>query len=93
MLSAQILIDVHDLPTSFHVWDKLQPQFMHSSMTPTLELKQMLTNISKGDNQMMDTYLQEINSIVDNLALVNSPVPHTDCSHYALMSLCQRYKT
>ena len=85
--SSEVLSDIRDQPTSFHVYDKLMHRFMHPSMARALELKRMLTNIKKGDTQSMDAYLHEIKTIADNLATVNSPVPQSDLVHYTLLGL------
>ena len=92
-LSYEVLIDVCDCPTSYHIWSPLNQCFIHSSMALALELKRMLTNIRKRDSQPMDTYLREIKTIADNLASVNKPVSQSDLVHYTLMGLGRNYET
>ncbi|KAJ8420266.1 hypothetical protein Cgig2_023853 [Carnegiea gigantea] len=61
-------------------------QYKHG-MVCVLELKRVLTNIKKGDDQTMDAYLQKIKTITDNLATVNSPIASSDLVHYTLLGL------
>ena len=51
-------------------------------MARALELKRMLTNVRKSDSQIIDAYLHEIKTIVNNLAPVNQPISPSDLVHY-----------
>jgi len=62
-------------------------------MAHTLELKGILINIRKLDNQSMDAYLREIKTIANNPALVNSLMSYTDLIHHTLMGLDRDYET
>ena len=84
-LSYEVLVDVCDCPTSFYLWERLNKWFLHSCIGRAL--KHMLTAICKSKSQSMDAYLHDIKSIVDYLALVNSPVPQSDLMDYTLMGL------
>jgi len=77
-LSPKVLIDVWDCPRSNQVWCNLQHRFQHSGMVRALELKRVLANTKKGDNQPIDVYLCEIKDVADGLASTNSQVPPAD---------------
>lgn len=91
-LSPEVLVDACDCPTSFHLWERLNQHFMHSSMTRALELKHMLINHRKFDLHSMDGYLCEIKIAVDSRAAVNSPIPSFDLVHYNLLGLGRGYE-
>lgn len=65
----------------------LNKRFLHSSITRARELKRMLTTVHKFESQSMDAYLRDIKTIVNKLAVVNSPVPRYDLVHCTLFGL------
>jgi len=66
------LSEVRYLSHSLQVWYHLQC-FNVASLARALDLKRMLTNLSLGNDQTIDSYLQSIKSITDSLVAIKSP--------------------
>ena len=65
---------MRDLFHAFDIWKHLEHRFNTASLGCVLDLKHMLTNLSKDDHQSMDDYLRTVEIIVDSLAAIHSPV-------------------
>ncbi|XP_074302516.1 uncharacterized protein LOC141634121 isoform X2 [Silene latifolia] len=92
-LSRDTLVEVHDVRFSASIWERLQVRFMSASMARSMELKRLLSNMSKDENQSMEHYLREIKLIVDSLAAINSPVSNQDLLQYVVQGLGSDYET
>mgnify|MGYP003702381055 CR=1 FL=1 len=76
-LSPSIFTSVLHCSTSYEVWSVLLKRFTSLSQSHIHQLKNKLSQIVKKDHTM-DTYLTQIKSIADQLALVASPVDDED---------------
>jgi len=73
-ISKETLSEVCDISHSLHVWQHLESRFNMASLACALDLKRMLTNLSLGLNQTVDSYLRSIKTIADSLVTIQSPL-------------------
>jgi len=66
--------EVRDLSHSLQVWQHLKSQFDMASLARALDLKCMLTNITMGTDQTMESYFHSIKTIADALAVIQTPI-------------------
>ena len=69
-ISKNLLCEVHDLVHAFDIWRRLEYHFDTTRIPHALDLKWMLTNITKDDDQSIDDYLRAIKTIADSLAAI-----------------------
>ena len=86
-ISKDLLCEVCDLIHAFDIWKRLEHRFNTASLARTLDLKRMLTNLSKGYSQSMEDYLQTIKTIADSLAAIQSPVFDLELFQYTIVEL------
>ncbi|CAH9080062.1 unnamed protein product [Cuscuta epithymum] len=91
-LSRDVLTDVHDIKHSSRIWERLQSRFMSASLPRAMELKRLLSNTKKKENQSMEHYLRDIKNLADALATINSPVTDRELLQYTLSGLGPDYK-
>lgn len=72
--SKDLLCEVHDLIHFVNIWRHLKHCFNITSLARVLNLKYMLTNLSKDDNESIYDYLKKIKTIANSLAAIQSPV-------------------
>ena len=63
-ISKDLLCEVHDLPHAFDICKRLEHRFNTASLARVLNLKHMLTNLSKDDHQSMDDYSRTIKTLL-----------------------------
>jgi len=69
-----MLCEVRNISHALPIWHHLGYRFNTASLARALDLKCMLTNVSKSPDQSMDDYLRHIKTLVDSLAAIQSPV-------------------
>ncbi|KAI4305008.1 hypothetical protein L6164_028399 [Bauhinia variegata] len=72
-------------------WTTLTTLFANKSRSRVMTLKDKISHISKGSNPVAD-YLQEIQQIADELALIGHPLDDLDIVIHALSGLGPDYK-
>ncbi|CAH9112677.1 unnamed protein product [Cuscuta europaea] len=92
-LSRDVLIDVRDLKHSCEIWERLESRFMSVSLARSMELKRLFSQIKKKTDQSMDDYLREIKILVDDLAIINFPVPPREVLKTTIMGLGYEYES
>ena len=73
-ISKDMLCEVRNISHALPIWHHLGYRFNTASLARALDLKCMLTNVSKSPDQSMDDYLRHIKTLVDSLAAIQSPV-------------------
>ena len=68
----------HSLPLQYH----LASRFNTASVTRALDLKCVLTNVSKGPRQSMEDCLHHIKTLIDSLATVQSLVYNLELTQF-----------
>ena len=76
-----------DLVLAFDIWKRLKPHFNMASLAHVLDLKFMLTNLSKEDNQSMEDYLQIVKATAGSLVVIQSPVSDLQLIQYITVGL------
>lgn len=92
-LSRDTLVEVHDVQFSTLIWECLPVRFMSTSLARSMDLKRLLSNVSKRENQSTDKYLHDIKMIADSLVAINSPVSSQDLIHYVILDLGNNYES
>ena len=76
---------------SIQVWQRLESRFNMASLARALNLKRMLTNISLGSDQTMDSYLRSIKPTADALAAIQNPISNLELILLATAGLPDDY--
>ena len=71
----------------FDIWKRLEHHFNMASLAHALDLKCMLTNLPKDDNQSMEDYLRTIKTIADSLAVIQPHVSNFELIQYTTIGL------
>ena len=72
--------------TSHDAWSKLQRLYVNRSRTRVMQLKENLTLIQR-ESRSVTEYLHTIKVIIDELAVIDSPISADDITLYALNGL------
>ena len=72
--------------TAHDAWSKLQRLYANNSRTRVIQLKENLTLIQR-ESRLVSDYLHTIKVIVDELAMIDSPISADDITLYALNGL------
>ncbi|XP_019178905.1 PREDICTED: uncharacterized protein LOC109174068 [Ipomoea nil] len=72
--------------TAANAWDKLTASFANASRGRVISLKSKLANNPRGSKSISD-YLQEMQTLADNLALVQAPVADEDLVAHTLSQI------
>lgn len=72
---------------AFDIWKRLEHRFNTASLAHALDLKHMLTSLSTDDNQSMGDYLQNIKTIANSLAAIQSHVSDLELIQYTTTRL------
>lgn len=76
--------------TAYDAWNCLNSRFASASRSRVISLKSKLVKNPKG-NRTISEYLQDMKSIADDLALVQSPVSEEDLLVHILSQLGEEY--
>jgi len=69
-ISKDTLCEVRHISHALPIWQHLALHFSITSLARALDLKCMLTNVSKGPSQSMEDYLCHIKILADSLAVI-----------------------
>jgi len=67
--------------------------FNTASSARVLDLKFMLTNVSKGPNQSMEDYLRHIKTLADSLAPIQNPISDLELIQFTTFGIPPDYHT
>lgn len=74
-LNDSLLLDVYTLPTSHDVWEYLIANFEKKSVTETLYLRGLLSQLQYEVGTAMTGHIESFKSIINQLAAAGDPVP------------------
>jgi hypothetical protein len=77
--------------TSVEDWSRLIQLYANRSRTRVMQLKESLTLLQKGDQSIFN-YMQVVRTIVDELAMIDTPLSNDDITLYVLNGLGTNYK-
>jgi len=69
IIAKETLREVRNIPHALPVWQHLASHFNTASLARALDLKCMLTNVSKGTDQTMEDYSHSLNLLLTHLLL------------------------
>jgi len=87
------LCEVCNIPHALPIWQRLASRFNTASLARALDLKCMLTNVSKGSDQSIEDYLRQIKTFADSLAAIQSPVSDLELIQFTTSGLPSDYHT
>ncbi|KAI0494727.1 hypothetical protein KFK09_024870 [Dendrobium nobile] len=91
-ISASILPYVIDLESSSAIWTVLQTRFQATNRSKVIQLKNELSHTSLKNSSMLQ-YLNEIKSLVDQIAAAGSKIDPEDVIHHILNGLPPAYQS
>lgn len=77
-VSREVMTEIRDMPHAYQVWQHLAHRFNSDSLARIVDLKRMLTNLHKAENQSMVDYLRSIKLIADSLSSIHSSISDLD---------------
>ena len=92
-ISKETLREVCNIPHALPIWQHLASNCNTASLGRALDLKCMLTNVSKGSDQSMEDYLHHIKTFIDFLAAIQSPGFYLKLIQFTTFGLLPNYHT
>lgn len=69
-VSTDVIIEIHNLPHAFLIWDRINTRFNESCQNRSSDLKNRVANPVRLEGQSMEDYLRNIEVIADSLASI-----------------------
>lgn len=85
-VSESVITLIATSTTSHDAWSKLQRLYANRSHTRAMQLKENLTLIQR-ESRSVSEYLYTIKDVIDELAVIDSPISADDITLYALNGL------
>jgi len=90
-ISKDMSCEVRNISYALPIWRHLGHHFNTANLVTALDLKCMLTNVSKSPDQSMDDYLRHIKTLTDSLAAIQSSVSDLELIQYTTPGLSPDY--
>ncbi|XP_070677804.1 uncharacterized protein [Malus domestica] len=90
-VSEQIISLISSSKTSKEAWDKLTKLYANKTRSRVLNLKKRLT-LMRRDTQPVSVFLQAIKAIIDELAIIDSPLSDDDVVLHVLNGVGPAFK-
>ena len=90
-ISPKLLTEVHDFSHYKQIWEFLPRRFNTASLARAMDLRHILSNLSKDPKHNMEDYLRGIKHIADSLASIQTVVPDIILGQLTLNGLDEGY--